>query len=354
MPDFSSWRSMDVVQIAETRREVETDRQRAVGPRVGAQGRRDRDGAVAAHAEAADEVTLVRAAREQCVPRERPVNVVAEAADAEMMADRHAALSHQFIIDDQTHFVHDDFNQEGLLDLGVFASEHWNPALDASQLSLSYYKFENYVRQINSDGSQFSYIIGPRQGRSNSKEQYAYIFDTAKFRLTSQPYVADDPTGILHRPPLIASFQCAQAPIGEGFSFTVLNLHIDPDDVDAEFQALERIMPQLFQNHPHEDDYIVMGDFNDSGNKFKHYRWLSNQFPLIRSNWSTKVRSGRSIDNIVIDGMRTEEYRNQSGVLNFTQQYQLSIQDSLQLSDHYPVWAVFSTVEAQPRFASNR
>lgn len=77
----------------------------------------------------------------------------AEAADAEMMAERNASLSHQFIIDDQTHFVHDDFNQEGLLGLGVFASEHWNPALDASQLSLASYKFENYVRQIfgNSD-----------------------------------------------------------------------------------------------------------------------------------------------------------------------------------------------------------
>ncbi|MDP6013578.1 MAG: amidohydrolase family protein [Alphaproteobacteria bacterium] len=77
----------------------------------------------------------------------------AEAATPEMMVERAAALSHQFILDDQTHFLHDDFNQEGLLGLGVFASEHWNPALDPADLSLYYYKFENYVRQIffNSD-----------------------------------------------------------------------------------------------------------------------------------------------------------------------------------------------------------
>jgi predicted TIM-barrel fold metal-dependent hydrolase len=77
----------------------------------------------------------------------------AEAADPDMLAARGDALSHQFIFDDQTHFVHDDFDQEGLLGLGVFASEHWNPGLDASQLSLAYYKFENYVKQIffNSD-----------------------------------------------------------------------------------------------------------------------------------------------------------------------------------------------------------
>jgi predicted TIM-barrel fold metal-dependent hydrolase len=77
----------------------------------------------------------------------------AEAANPDMMAERAAAMSHQFVFDAQTHFVHDGFAQEGLLGLGVFSAEHWNPGLDASQLSLNYYKFENYVRQIffNSD-----------------------------------------------------------------------------------------------------------------------------------------------------------------------------------------------------------
>jgi hypothetical protein len=72
----------------------------------------------------------------------------AEAANPDMMAERAAALSHQFILDDQTHFVHDGFVQEGLLGLGVFAAENWNPGLDASQLNLQYYKFENFVRLI--------------------------------------------------------------------------------------------------------------------------------------------------------------------------------------------------------------
>jgi len=77
----------------------------------------------------------------------------AEAANPDMMLERAQALAHQFVFDDQTHFVHDDFKQEGLLGLGVFAAEHWNPALDPTKLTLYYYKFENYVRQIffNSD-----------------------------------------------------------------------------------------------------------------------------------------------------------------------------------------------------------
>lgn len=72
----------------------------------------------------------------------------AEARTPEMADERASRLSGQFIIDDQTHFVHDDFMQEGLLGLGVFASENWNKELTKDQLTLAYYKFENYVRQV--------------------------------------------------------------------------------------------------------------------------------------------------------------------------------------------------------------
>ncbi len=80
----------------------------------------------------------------------------AEAADPAQAAERAEGLKNQFIFDDQTHFVRDDFQQEGLLGLTVFAAQHWNPTLTpAEQTKLYYFKFENYVRQIffNSDTS---------------------------------------------------------------------------------------------------------------------------------------------------------------------------------------------------------
>jgi predicted TIM-barrel fold metal-dependent hydrolase len=80
----------------------------------------------------------------------------AEAADPAQAAERAQALQNQFIFDDQTHFVHDKFEQKGLLGLAVFAAEHWNKDLtDQEKTDLYYYKFENYVRQIflNSDTS---------------------------------------------------------------------------------------------------------------------------------------------------------------------------------------------------------
>ncbi len=205
---------------------------------------------------------------------------------------------------------------------------------------------KSFIQQINANGSRYNYIVGPRQGQSTSKEQYVYLFDTTKFKITSNPYVAPDPNRSMHRPPLVASFECLQAPPGQGFTFTLLNLHTDPDVVKQEFTALEKMMPTLFANHPQEDDFIILGDLNDSAKLIGRYRWLQNQMALVRASWPTTV-AGNSLDNIVIDGSRTLEFRNQSGVLDMMLQYGLAPAQAKQISDHHPIWSVFSTVEAK-------
>lgn len=81
-------------------------------------------------------------------------NVNAAEANEKGAADERAnALKDQFIFDAQTHMVHDGFDQEGLLGLGLFAAENWNPTLGQEELTLAYYKFDNYMRQmfVNSD-----------------------------------------------------------------------------------------------------------------------------------------------------------------------------------------------------------
>ncbi len=79
----------------------------------------------------------------------------AEAASHEKAAEHAESVKGQFIFDDQTHFVHDGYQQEALLGLATYAVENWGSTLDASNVSIYIYKFENYVRQIffNSDTS---------------------------------------------------------------------------------------------------------------------------------------------------------------------------------------------------------
>src|SRR5713101_3401725 len=71
----------------------------------------------------------------------------AEAQTPGAANQRAGALSGQFIVDAQTHFVRDDFKQEGLLDLAKYAKQNWNPQLWGEN-TLARYKFENYVKEI--------------------------------------------------------------------------------------------------------------------------------------------------------------------------------------------------------------
>ena len=75
----------------------------------------------------------------------------AEAKDRDMADERAKRLSGQFIFDDQTHFVRDDFDKEGILGLGKYAVEHWNPKMAETPMTLARYKMENYLKEIYLD-----------------------------------------------------------------------------------------------------------------------------------------------------------------------------------------------------------
>jgi uncharacterized protein len=73
----------------------------------------------------------------------------AEAADMEMSAYRASQLANQFIFDDQTHFIRDDFKQEGLLGLTKWAvGAKVNPDIMSAPMTLSRYKMDNYLKEI--------------------------------------------------------------------------------------------------------------------------------------------------------------------------------------------------------------
>ena len=74
----------------------------------------------------------------------------AEAKDKDMADERAKRLSGQFMLD-QTHFVRDDFDKEGLLGLGKYAVEHWNPKMAETPMTLARYKFENYLKEVYLD-----------------------------------------------------------------------------------------------------------------------------------------------------------------------------------------------------------
>jgi endonuclease/exonuclease/phosphatase family metal-dependent hydrolase len=110
--------------------------------------------------------------------------------------------------------------------------------------------------------------------------------------------------------------------------------------------ALEEIIAGVVQTHAKEDDFVLLGDLNEEPGRYLPYRWLNNQYAAIPSHWKTNTAETKNYDNFVFDFRRTSEFTGQSGVLNLKTYYSLSREQADLVSDHMPVWALFSSREA--------
>lgn len=209
-----------------------------------------------------------------------------------------------------------------------------------------------FLDMINRDGSRYLAAVGPRQGyyhpqdRTTYQEQMVFLFDSTRVEILGPGYVLPDPSRKMHRPPYVAQFRCRPSSSSETpFSFVLMNVHVDYDDAIEEFGLMQQFLPNVHQNHPGEDDFILLGDLNREAGDFAGFRWMQNQFAAIPSHWKTNTRQTESYDNIVFDYARTAEFTNQCGVLNLMAEYNLTYEQARDVSDHMPVWAVFSTSE---------
>lgn len=204
-----------------------------------------------------------------------------------------------------------------------------------------------FVEMINATGVQYDYVVGPRLGRTSSKEQYVYVYDTATIELDeSSVYTVADPNDQLHRPPLVASFRVRGPPTEQAFTFTLVNIHTDPDETDTELDALADVFVSVQNNGSGEDDVILLGDLNVDEYGLGRLGRLPNVAYAI-SGVTTNTRGNKLYDNIIFDAGNTTEFTGQWGVLDLMAEYDLSLEEALQVSDHLPVWATFSIVEGR-------
>jgi len=202
-----------------------------------------------------------------------------------------------------------------------------------------------FVQQLNANGAHYDYAIGPRLGRSVSKEQYAYIFDAASLEIDRQSmYTVDDPDDLLHREPLVAGFRVRGLPSDQAFTFTLIDVHTDPDEVERELSVLDDVFREVRNDGRFEDDLIMLGDFNAAGT---HLGELGQLPYLTRAivGTPTNTRGTKQYDNLLFDSRATTEFTGKSGVVDLIREFNLSEADALRVSDHLPVWAEFSLRE---------
>lgn len=210
---------------------------------------------------------------------------------------------------------------------------------------------ELFVRMINNSGRKYDCVVGPRLGNTPQKEQYAFVFDTERIMVDrSSVYTVGDPDNLLHREPLVASFSTTIQPSNSAFTFTLVNVHTDPSSnvLPQELEALAEVYRVVRRAGGNEDDVIMLGDFNASDQQMAKTRLglIPDLRPLLGgSGVFTNTRMNKLYDNFLIHTPSTSEYMGRSGVYNYAQQANMTLDQAESVSDHFPVWAEFSAYE---------
>ncbi len=220
---------------------------------------------------------------------------------------------------------------------------------------------QRLVDQINANGGRYTSIVSPSLGRTSQTEQYAFIWDSTRIRMIPESsYVVSDPEDRMHREPMAATFETiVPASSGRnGFKFTLINAHTDPDEVlrdgpDNELNVLDDVYLSIREYEyarQREDDFILLGDLNvDRQHLFE--LGAIHGIESVVGDIPTNTAGTKVYDHILVDRATTSEFTGVAGVVDFVKDLKLTPEQALLVSDHLPIWAEFSSYE-QPAFAT--
>lgn len=195
---------------------------------------------------------------------------------------------------------------------------------------------------VDTLGTDYEVIVGPRLGRTSSKEQYAFMYRSTTVERIGTPLTYPEPTGTdpFHREPFMARFKSGS------FDFVLITIHTDPDEATEEITALDDVVMYAQLAFYTEGDFIILGDLNADcsyynerdPNPLPDFTWL------IPDTLDTTVKGTIcTYDRIIVGETTIEDYAGNAGVFRFDIEYGLSWNEGEAVSDHYPVFAEFWT-----------
>ncbi|MEZ6121038.1 MAG: endonuclease/exonuclease/phosphatase [Pirellulaceae bacterium] len=194
-------------------------------------------------------------------------------------------------------------------------------------------------------GRDFDYLVGPRLGPPGYQQQYAFVYDQQAV-MCDRPelYTIDDRDNLMVQEPLVAWFRTVRAPADKAFTFSLVNVSVEPEHAQLELAVLDNVLLNVRDDGRGEDDVILAGHFAAPSDQLGDLNRLSGIGYAVAS-LPTDVEGRNSLDNIVFDKNATIEFNGKSGVLDFLRELNLSLQEAVDISRHLPVWAEFSIYE---------
>lgn len=203
------------------------------------------------------------------------------------------------------------------------------------------------VDELNAaaDG-RYGVLVGPREGSTSSKEQYAFIYSKALFSPLSTYRYADS-NGTFERPPWAVELELSDAPAGTP-PFLVVNVHTKPDAAVKEISALADVYEAVAEQYHGNTNVLTVGDYNcgcsyvtkSEYSQIRFYTETQTFKWYIPNSADTMVSSDCPYDRIVVgtgEFLRQALVASTAGAFDFEQYFGLTKDEALDVSDHLPV-----------------
>ncbi len=185
------------------------------------------------------------------------------------------------------------------------------------------------VRQADPTGN-YQYVVSPRLGRTSSKEQYAFIYNSTKVSvMPGTAFTYEDTLDTFEREPFFVRFRMTN-----GFDFWIGDIHTKPDDASNEINSLPKVLSGLSG----DDDVVLVGDFNADCNYYNNAQWKEvnlGKYEMSPESWDTTVGSTDCAYDRIVVTPQMSRHVTKWGVVR-------SAQITSSVSDHYPIYFLLS------------
>ena len=196
-------------------------------------------------------------------------------------------------------------------------------------------------------GKAYDYQFSPAVGRG-VKERYAFLYKKDLISVVSPGELypdAADGKDDFSRDPYWATFRAGE------FDFSVIAVHVIWGDTvgprKAEVRALADVYRYVQEANGTEEDVLLVGDFNRNPNDAESYSRIMaipSMTRLFELPQKSHIRDSSLYDNIYFQTDVVTEYLGRCGIDRFDET-DFGNDDkaaNLAVSDHRPIWAVFS------------
>ncbi|KAL4229429.1 Deoxyribonuclease-1-like 2 [Mactra antiquata] len=214
---------------------------------------------------------------------------------------------------------------------------------DATQTAFNTLQADlNKYMNIHEPGVVYKSVVSGRLGRTNSKEQYGFLYRASRVSVTGT-YQYTDIHDYFEREPFGVRFHSSSTEVND---FVMIATHIQPSMAAEEMDNLTRVY-ESFKRHWHTSNMIIAGDFNADCNYLRLSDWKTISLRTdTRFEWlldddvdTTVATSACSYDRFVVAGQALQDavVRNSLQAYRFDEIMRISKDLALQVSDHYPI-----------------